>query len=153
MKAYHIKSIIANYITILEKTNAETLDYLNELLNNEDCENIKDDIQYALDNDFCKGEHLLKGLLETIESNGFKLHKKLNNAETAINSMETKEDYIKYGLNPNRSELMQLRLIIGILRAGEKVCYTACQVTKNFFEQFGIESTESNNRCYVINPI
>jgi len=46
------------------------------------------------------------------------LHQKLNEAMSALDSLDTTEDYIKHGLNTNRSETMGLRLLIKTLRAG-----------------------------------
>jgi len=54
-------------LTALEAANAEAVEILNKMLLNNEVNNISDDIEYALDNDFCKGENLLRGFLEVID--------------------------------------------------------------------------------------
>ncbi|MCL2047384.1 MAG: hypothetical protein FWG87_01540 [Defluviitaleaceae bacterium] len=80
------------------------------------------------------------------------LQEKLNAAEEALNGIETTEDYIKHGLNTNRSEKQGIRLIIGLLRKGEET-HTVCVNIRNFFESFGIATEEdTGNRRFIIKP-
>ena len=81
----------------------------------------------------------------------FILHEKLDAAEAALNSLETTEDYIKYGLNTNRSEPMGIRLLIRDLKNGEET-YTACRNMSNFFDRFGVATEKRGNGHYAIKP-
>lgn len=79
------------------------------------------------------------------------LLEKLSAAEAAIDSIETTDDYIVLGLEPNHSKTSEIKGIIGLLRGDEEACIV-CEKTKNFFDRFGIETEESNNRCYYVRP-
>ena len=67
VNTYNVKSIIANYLKMLEDLNYEILEQLNKMLIDEQYESINDDVQFALDNNFCNGEQLLRGLLGVLE--------------------------------------------------------------------------------------
>ena len=67
VNTYNVKSKIANFLERLEDLNYEIVEQLNKMLIDEQYESINDDVQFALDNNFCNGEHLLRGLLEVVE--------------------------------------------------------------------------------------
>jgi len=79
------------------------------------------------------------------------LHEKLNAAETALNSINTTEDYIKHGLNTNRSEKMGIRYLIKELRNGEET-HTACVNMRNFLDRHGIATEERSHNHFIIKP-
>jgi len=51
----------------LEKINGEACRIMNEMLCDDDMNDLREDVQYTLNSNFCNGEHLLCGLLDVIK--------------------------------------------------------------------------------------
>ena len=60
------KSKIEGYLNTLETVNGEVLELLNKMLCDDDYENIREDVQHTLDGNFCRGQHLLTGLIDVL---------------------------------------------------------------------------------------
>lgn len=58
---------VRKHLTSLEQLNAEICQSLNEMLCEDDCIDIRDDVQFVLNGGLCKGEQLLTGLLDVLK--------------------------------------------------------------------------------------
>ena len=61
-------SKITNFLAMLEDVNENICKMLNEMYCDSDCELINSDIHLVLNSNLCRGEHLLKGLMEAIDA-------------------------------------------------------------------------------------
>lgn len=53
-------------LTKLDEANSEALQLMNAMLCDDDCNIVRDDVQYALNNNFSNGSQLLTGLLDVL---------------------------------------------------------------------------------------
>jgi len=79
------------------------------------------------------------------------LNEKINAARFVLDNLNTTEDFVRNGLNENRSEKQGIRYLIDDLRNGEET-HTACVNIKNFFDRFGIETEERSHNRFFIKP-
>ena len=61
------KKQIESHLRDIEKANGAVIALMNKMVCDSDFNDIQDDVIYALNDDFSRGEHLLVGLLEVME--------------------------------------------------------------------------------------
>ena len=61
------KRQLDSHLKNIEKANGAALALMNKMLCDSDFNDIQEDVVFALNNDFCGGEHLLTGLIEVME--------------------------------------------------------------------------------------